>query len=63
MREESFGPVIGLMKVKDDNEAVKLMNDTAYGLTASVHGKNFELARDSCQHYKVEPFTSTLVIE
>ncbi len=36
MKEESFGPVIGIMKVKDDNEAITLMNDTQYGLTASV---------------------------
>ena len=36
MREESFGPVIGIMKVKDDEEAIRLMNDTDYGLTASV---------------------------
>jgi acyl-CoA reductase-like NAD-dependent aldehyde dehydrogenase len=37
MREESFGPVIGIQKVKDDVEAVRLMNDTAYGLTAGVY--------------------------
>jgi len=37
MREESFGPVIGLMPVKSDAEAVKLMNDTEYGLTAAVY--------------------------
>jgi acyl-CoA reductase-like NAD-dependent aldehyde dehydrogenase len=36
MREESFGPVIGIMKVRDDDEAVTLMNDSPYGLTASV---------------------------
>ncbi len=36
MREESFGPVVGIMKVKDDEEAVGLMNDSPYGLTASV---------------------------
>lgn len=36
MKEESFGPVIGIMKVNDDNEAITLMNDTQYGLTASV---------------------------
>lgn len=36
MRDESFGPVIGIMKVKDDDEAIKLMRDTEYGLTASV---------------------------
>jgi acyl-CoA reductase-like NAD-dependent aldehyde dehydrogenase len=37
MKEESFGPVIGIMKVKDDDEAVRLMQDTDYGLTASVY--------------------------
>jgi acyl-CoA reductase-like NAD-dependent aldehyde dehydrogenase len=37
MREESFGPVIGLMPVKNDDEAVRLMNDTDYGLTAGVY--------------------------
>src|SRR4051794_38271787 len=36
MREESYGPVIGIMKVHDDAEAVTLMNDSPYGLTASV---------------------------
>ncbi len=36
MREESFGPVTGIMKVKDDAEAIHLMNDTPYGLTASL---------------------------
>lgn len=40
MREESFGPVIGIMKVKDDNEAVSLMKDTEYGLTASVYSSS-----------------------
>jgi acyl-CoA reductase-like NAD-dependent aldehyde dehydrogenase len=39
MQEESFGPIIGIMKVKDDNEALKLMADTTYGLTASVYSK------------------------
>eukprot|EP01114_Cavostelium_apophysatum_P000096 TRINITY_DN1009_c0_g1_i1.p1 TRINITY_DN1009_c0_g1~~TRINITY_DN1009_c0_g1_i1.p1 ORF type:complete len:496 (+),score=129.56 TRINITY_DN1009_c0_g1_i1:110-1597(+) len=37
MREESFGPIIGIMEVKSDEEAVKLMNDTKYGLTAGVY--------------------------
>lgn len=36
MREETFGPVIGIMKVRSDDEAVALMNDSPYGLTASV---------------------------
>jgi len=37
MQEESFGPVIGIMKVKNDEEALKMMQDTDYGLTASVY--------------------------
>ena len=40
MKEESFGPVIGIMKVSDDEEAVQLMQDTEYGLTASVYSSN-----------------------
>jgi len=44
MREESFGPVIGIMKVKDDDQAVALMNDTEYGLTAAVYSTNEQRA-------------------
>ena len=40
MREESFGPVIGLMPVADDAEAIRLMNDTRYGLTAGVYTRD-----------------------
>jgi acyl-CoA reductase-like NAD-dependent aldehyde dehydrogenase len=36
MREESFGPLIGIQKVRGDAEAIELMNDTRYGLTAGV---------------------------
>lgn len=36
MTEESFGPVVGIMKVADDAEAVSLMNDSDYGLTAAL---------------------------
>ena len=36
MREENFGPLVGIMKVRDDNEAVRLMNDSDFGLTASL---------------------------
>lgn len=36
MKDETFGPVVGIMKVSSDDEAVKLMNDSEYGLTASV---------------------------
>ena len=40
MREESFGPVIGIQKVAGDEEAVRLMNDTRYGLTAGVYTRD-----------------------
>ncbi|MFT5866997.1 MAG: acyl-CoA reductase-like NAD-dependent aldehyde dehydrogenase [Gammaproteobacteria bacterium] len=36
MREESFGPVVGIMSVKSDAEAIALMNDSDFGLTASL---------------------------
>jgi acyl-CoA reductase-like NAD-dependent aldehyde dehydrogenase len=45
MREESFGPVIGIQKVGGDAEAVRLMNDTRYGLTAGVYTKDEARAR------------------
>jgi acyl-CoA reductase-like NAD-dependent aldehyde dehydrogenase len=44
MREESFGPIIGIMPVKDDAEAVRLMNDTRYGLTAGVYTRERQRA-------------------
>lgn len=40
MKDESFGPVIGIMKVKDDQEAVERMQDTEYGLTAAVYSSD-----------------------
>jgi acyl-CoA reductase-like NAD-dependent aldehyde dehydrogenase len=44
MKEESFGPVIGIQKVQSDAEAVQLMLDTDYGLTAAVYSKNYNRA-------------------
>jgi acyl-CoA reductase-like NAD-dependent aldehyde dehydrogenase len=44
MQEESFGPIIGIMKVRSDEEAIQLMNDTKYGLTAAVYSKSQERA-------------------
>ncbi len=44
MRDESFGPIIGIMKVASDEEAVQLMQDTDYGLTAGVYSKEFSRA-------------------
>ncbi|MEX0838124.1 MAG: aldehyde dehydrogenase family protein [Parvibaculum sp.] len=43
MREETFGPVIGIMKVSSDDEAIALMNDSPYGLTASVWTEDTEV--------------------
>lgn len=40
MTEESFGPVVGIMAVSSDAEAIELMNDSVYGLTASVFTKD-----------------------
>jgi acyl-CoA reductase-like NAD-dependent aldehyde dehydrogenase len=45
MREESFGPIVGIQKVTTDDEAVALMNDTRYGLTAGVYTKDEAAAR------------------
>lgn len=44
MRDESFGPVIGIVKVCSDDEAVALMNDSQYGLTASIWTQDLEAA-------------------
>ena len=45
MKDESFGPVVGIMKVSSDDEAIKLMNDSEYGLTASIWSTNFDVAK------------------
>ncbi|RGP69828.1 nad-dependent aldehyde dehydrogenase [Fusarium sporotrichioides] len=50
MTEESFAPIIPVMKVKDDSEAIKYMNDSEFGLTASIWTKDtdkgYELAEE-----------------
>ena len=44
MTEESFGPVVGIMPVESDEEAIRLMNDSEFGLTASIWTKDEESA-------------------
>lgn len=46
MREESFGPIVGIMKVRNDEEALALMNDSIYGLTASLWTADTDHASD-----------------
>ena len=55
MTEESFGPVVGIMPVKSDDEALALMNDSPYGLTASLWTKDIDRAWDIAR--KVETGT------
>lgn len=44
MRDESFGPVVGIMKVSGDDEAIALMNDSPYGLSACLWSRDVEAA-------------------
>jgi acyl-CoA reductase-like NAD-dependent aldehyde dehydrogenase len=46
MRDESFGPIIGIQSVADDEQAVVAMGDTDYGLTAAVYARDPVRARD-----------------
>jgi acyl-CoA reductase-like NAD-dependent aldehyde dehydrogenase len=49
VRDESFGPIIAIMKVKNDEEAIALMQDTEYGLTASVYSSDQARAEEILQ--------------
>jgi len=46
MREETFGPVMPIMKVKNEQEALQLANDTQYGLSASIFSGNHSRAKN-----------------
>ncbi|XWX03253.1 succinic semialdehyde dehydrogenase [Aggregatilineales bacterium SYSU G02658] len=48
MREETFGPMLPIMKVNSVEEAIRLANDTDYGLGATVYSKDFAKAREVC---------------
>jgi acyl-CoA reductase-like NAD-dependent aldehyde dehydrogenase len=45
MRDESFGPVVGIMKVSSDEEAIELMNDSEFGLTAAIWTQDIDAAK------------------
>ena len=45
MKEESFGPIIGIQKVSSDEEAISLMRDTEYGLSSAVFSDSYESAK------------------
>jgi acyl-CoA reductase-like NAD-dependent aldehyde dehydrogenase len=51
MKEESFGPIIGIMKVKDDEEAIRLMDDTEYGLTAAIYSSDKQRAEQMIRQF------------
>jgi acyl-CoA reductase-like NAD-dependent aldehyde dehydrogenase len=51
MKEESFGPVIGIMKVKNDEEALQLMADTEYGLTAAIYSSDRQRAEKMIRQF------------
>ncbi len=52
MVEETFGPVVGIMKVKDDADGVRMMNDSIYGLTASIWTKDINRGISLGDHTK-----------
>ncbi|MGB1013855.1 MAG: aldehyde dehydrogenase family protein [Nannocystaceae bacterium] len=53
MSEETFGPVVGVMSIESDAEAVRLMNDSAYGLTGSIWSEDFDRAQAIAEQLEV----------
>ena len=53
MRDETFGPVVGVMKVRDEAEAIRMANDTRYGLSASVFSKDVDRAEKVAEQLEV----------
>ncbi|WP_020412432.1 aldehyde dehydrogenase family protein [Microbulbifer variabilis] len=53
MREESFGPVLGVQKVHDDGEALEFMNNSQFGLTAAIFSQDEEVALAIGDHLQV----------
>ncbi|MEL6307543.1 MAG: succinic semialdehyde dehydrogenase [Chloroflexota bacterium] len=49
MRDETFGPVLPIMKVSNEQEAIRLANDTTYGLSASIFSRNLNHAEELAQ--------------
>ncbi|KAI9298819.1 aldehyde dehydrogenase [Neoconidiobolus thromboides FSU 785] len=56
MKDESFGPVVGIMEVRDDDEAIELMNDSEFGLTASIWTNDI----DACNYVGEHVETGTI---
>ena len=56
MTEESFAPIVGIMSVDNDEEAIQLMNDSRYGLTASVWTSDLKIARSIGQQIQTGTF-------
>lgn len=56
MTEESFGPVVGIQKVSSDEEAVKLMNDSEFGLTAAIFTNDIARGVELGQHIETGTF-------
>jgi acyl-CoA reductase-like NAD-dependent aldehyde dehydrogenase len=60
MREETFGPAVGIMKVASDEEAVRLMNDSEFGLTAAIYSRTRSAPKRSAMRSKRARFSEPL---